>query len=146
MFSKSCKYALRSTLYVATQSLKGIKVGVKDIAENTDIPEHYAGKILQILVKGNVIQSTKGPQGGFFIETQNLNKIKLIQIVILFDGSNIFEGCGLGLKYCDSQLPCLMHDKITVIREALKEMLENNTLHNMIFNKKGDLFEIYFSR
>ena len=43
MISKSCKYAIRATVYIASQAVKDIKPGLKEIAEeiNTYRKETY---------------------------------------------------------------------------------------------------------
>ena len=68
MLSKSCKYAIRAVVYVASKAGNNLKMGIKEIAKEIDAPEAFTGKILQILTKHQVISSLKGPYGGFFIE------------------------------------------------------------------------------
>ena len=77
MFSKSCEYGIRASIYVAKQSMKERKVGQKEIAKAIDSPEAFTAKILQKLTKTNVIRSIKGPNGGFFVETGDLERVKL---------------------------------------------------------------------
>ena len=67
MFSKSCEYGIRATIFIATQSYLNNRTGIKDIAKKIDSPEAFTAKILQILVKANIIHSTKGVGGGFEI-------------------------------------------------------------------------------
>ena len=65
MFSKSCEYGLQAILYIALHARPDRKVGLKEIADNQDIPAHFLSKILQILVKYKLLVSVKGPNGGF---------------------------------------------------------------------------------
>jgi len=131
MFSKACEYAIRATIHIAVQSTQGKRVSLKDIAKAIDSPEAFTAKILQQLSRGYIIDSVKGPSGGFTIDKENMAKIKLSQIVSAIDGDNIYRGCGLGLKQCSEKHPCPVHDKFKVIREELKNMLENTSVHEL---------------
>lgn len=135
MFSKSCEYGLRATIYVAEQSTLNTKVGLKAIAEAIDSPEAFTGKILQALTKNNIITSIKGPYGGFIIEDYRLKEIKLSEIVKVLDGDKIYTGCGLGLKQCNETSPCPLHYKFVAVRENLRKMLEENTLYDILYTE-----------
>lgn len=131
MFSKACEYGIRATLYIALKSLNNERVSLKDIAQEIDSPVAFTAKILQQLARNNIIDSVKGPSGGFQIERDKIDSIKLIQIVSTIDGNDIFMGCGLGLKQCDEQFPCPVHDKFKMIRNDLKDMLENTSVYEL---------------
>lgn len=128
MFSKACEYAIRATLFIAEQTDNGKRVSLKEIANATDTPEAFTAKILQQLVKNKILLSTKGPSGGFQIEQDKLQKTSLREIVEAIDGDNIYRGCGLGLKECDANKPCPVHNHFVSIREDLKKMLESTSL------------------
>jgi Rrf2 family protein len=68
MFSKTCEYAIRASIFIAAQSQKGERVSIQDVSSKIESPEAFTSKILQKLVKIGVIQSLKGPGGGFYIE------------------------------------------------------------------------------
>lgn len=134
MFSKACEYAIKATLYIAQKSLGGTRVSLKDIANEIDSPEAFTAKILQQLAKGQIINSVKGPYGGFEIEKQDISKIMLSTIVNAFDGDAIYKGCGLGLKQCNENQPCPVHDKFKAIRDDLKNMLETTSVLELATN------------
>lgn len=131
MFSKSCEYAIKATIYIAVQSNQDNRVGLKDIAKEIASPEAFTAKILQQLSRNNIINSIKGPNGGFQIDKKEMTKIKLSQIVLAMDGDSIFKGCGLGFKECSEKKPCPVHEKFKVIRNELKNMLENTSVHEL---------------
>lgn len=131
MFSKECEYAIRAVLYIATQSHNAQSSGMKAIAAAIDSPEAFTAKILQKLSRAGLIQSHKGPNGGFFIEQQKPHKTKLADIVRAIDGDQIFTGCGLGLKQCNAQNPCPLHHTFKKIRDDIQEMLESADLDQL---------------
>ena len=62
--TRKIEYAL-----IALRHLQQNDIGVlstsKEIASKYDIPKELLAKILQNLVKNNIISSTKGPYGGY---------------------------------------------------------------------------------
>jgi len=131
MFSKACEYGIRASTYIALQSLEGKRVSLKEIAQEIDSPVAFTAKILQQLSKNQIVDSVKGAWGGFQIERSNIDEIKLSQIVHAIDGDTVYVGCGLGLKKCNANKPCPVHDKFVAIRNDLQHMLENTSLYEM---------------
>lgn len=135
MFSKSCEYAIKAMLFVAQKSNHQVRIGVKEIAEGIDAPEHFIAKILQDLAKKKLILSVKGPNGGFYMDDLNL-KCAISDIVKAIDGDSIYKDCVIGLKLCSEKNPCPVHFEYKDIKKNLIAMLENNTIGN--FNEKLD--------
>lgn len=131
MFSKTCEYAIKATLYVAHQSQLNNRVGLKDIAKAIASPEAFTAKILQVLAKNEILKSNKGPTGGFEINEDKRQTIKLRDIVFAIDGNTLFKGCGLGLDDCNSLKPCPLHHKFMSIRQDLIAMLESTSLEDL---------------
>jgi Rrf2 family iron-sulfur cluster assembly transcriptional regulator len=141
MFSKACEYGIRASIFIATKSSKGIRVGIKDVAKEIDSPEPFTAKIMQILTKNGIIESSKGVGGGFEVSDNAVKSIKLIQIVDAIDGDTIYKGCGIGLKECSETKPCPVHKEFKKVRELLLEMLTNTTLEQLASGvKTGDFF------
>jgi Rrf2 family iron-sulfur cluster assembly transcriptional regulator len=128
MFSKTCEYAIRAMIFVAHKSKNGDKIGIKEIAKSIDSPEHFIAKILQDLGKKGLIQSLKGPNGGFYFEDELLCH-SIADIVKAIDGDKLFTGCGLGLKECSPIKPCPIHNEFEKVRNAMQNMLEGAKLN-----------------
>lgn len=110
-------------LFVGQKSRQGTRTRISEIAKGIDSPEYFIAKILQVLSRKRLIQSQKGPAGGFYLSKEGL-ECTLADIVRAIDGDKIFSGCGLGLKSCSEKEPCPIHDKFRVIREDIRYMLE----------------------
>ncbi len=123
MFSKTCEYAIRAMIFIAQKTKEGRRIGIKEIAKGIDSPEHFIAKILQELSRKGLLQSAKGPNGGFYLDEDSLDQ-PLADIVRAVDGDKIFQGCGLGLKQCSESHPCPIHHDFKKIRKGLLEMLE----------------------
>lgn len=131
MFSKACQYAIKACVYVTQQSSQGLRANLRDIATNIDSPEAFTAKVLHQLAKCNVMDSHKGPTGGFVINPDQSKKIKLSDVVFAIDGDQIYNGCALGFDRCDENKPCPMHHHFVSIRNNLKNMLENTSLFDL---------------
>lgn len=130
MFSKTCKYAINAMIYVATLPTEQERVGLKEISKAINSPEAFTGKILQALVRDELLASTKGPNGGFFI-AKNPAEIVLSQIVESIDGDMLFTGCALGFEKCSEEHPCPVHHKFKAIRDHLTGMLMTTSLKDV---------------
>lgn len=137
MFSKACEYGIKAMIYIATQSMKGSRVKIGDIAEHVGSPEAFTAKILGALTKQDFVRSYTGPYGGFEIGTERLKEIKVSEIVFAIDGDSIYKGCGLGLNECNSSRPCPMHDRFVKIRDELKIMLETTSIYDLTTGLKS---------
>tara|TARA_R110002049_G_scaffold307773_2_gene509419 strand:+ start:6582 stop:7016 length:435 start_codon:yes stop_codon:yes gene_type:complete len=137
MFSKACEYGIKATIFIAIKSFEGKRVSPKEISEEINSPQAFTAKILQALVRHHVITSIKGAYGGFEIDKNKIETIKLSQIVNAIDGDSIYNGCGLGMETCDEHHPCPVHDKFKSVRDELKQMLENTSLEELALNIKS---------
>lgn len=131
IFSKTCEYGIKAAVYIANSSERNKAIGLKEIAQAINSPEAFTAKILQTLVKNKIIESRKGPKGGFFIHNSEPGNIRLIQIVQAIDGDRLFIGCGLGFEQCDELKPCPMHDSFKSLRNDIRKMLEINSLRDL---------------
>ncbi len=141
MFSKACEYGIRASIFIAKNSREGRRVSPKEISKKIDSPQAFTAKILQDLVRHNIIKSVQGAYGGFEIDKDIIATIKLSQIVEAIDGNSIYLSCGLGLKECSEDHPCPMHDKFKSIRNDLRYMLETTNLDELATGiKNGEAF------
>ncbi|HEY0679842.1 MAG TPA: Rrf2 family transcriptional regulator [Chitinophagaceae bacterium] len=130
MLSLTCKTAIKAVIYLASKSETGGKAGIKEIAEYIDASEHTVGKLLQTLVRQNVIHSAKGPAGGFFISKSQL-KQPIMQIVEAIDGKMVFKECGLGLSRCSALHPCPIHHEYKKGRDIFENLFREKNVMDL---------------
>jgi Rrf2 family protein len=135
MFNKETEYALRSLVYIQHQNYKELRPGIEEIAKEIEAPQAYTAKILHRMVKMGYVQSTKGKGGGFhFDETKS--ELSLKELIIATEGGKLFDGCGFGLKHCDANNPCPLHDQYGPIREAINKLVSEETIQSLA--RKGN--------
>ncbi len=127
MFSNSSKYAIKAVLYLALNSNEEKKIMVKDIADPINVPQAYTAKLLQELSRQNLISSTRGPKGGFYLTDED-KKQPLNRIIQVIDGENRLTSCLLSLENCDDEKPCPLHKLASPLRNELLDNLENKTI------------------
>lgn len=133
LLSKSCVYGLRAALYLANQE-KGKFIPIRQMSDKLEISFHFLTKILQQLTAEGFLESFKGPNGGVRLDRTG-NDVHLMDIVVAIDGPQLFTECALGLPGCGVKEPCPIHDKWAETRDAIREMLEESTLNELV--KKG---------
>jgi len=141
MLSKTCKYAIRATIYLAANTNETERIGIKDLAEALMVPKHFLAKILQVLTKNKVISSMKGPGGGFFIKAENLG-LSIMDVVVGLDKKEIFVGCVLGLPVCSHENPCPLHKSLVHLRDGFSYQLESSTIGEMAHAMKYHGYQI----
>lgn len=82
---------------------------------------------MQDLVRHGILNSTKGPAGGFYVNTETMQTL-LIDILKITDGSLVFEQCALGIKRCNEQQPCPLHADFASCRNGMLQAMAEKTI------------------
>jgi len=82
--SRSTGYALLAVGFIAKTQGKGVVLS-QNISKEYEIPLEYLLKILQQLVRANVLRSKRGPRGGFSL-AKPAAKITMLEIIEAVDG------------------------------------------------------------
>ena len=82
--SRSTGYALVAAGYIAQNYEDGAVLAAR-ISKEYNIPLEYLLKILQQMVKANVLRSKRGPRGGFFL-ARHAKDITILNIIEAVDG------------------------------------------------------------
>lgn len=133
MLSLTCKAAIKAVVFLGSRFASGERAAIKEVAAFTNENEHTVGKLLQKLVKEEIINSAKGPNGGFYMTGKQTGQ-KIIQIVEAIDGKEVFNQCGLGLSKCSETRPCPLHNNYKPIRELFEKMCMENRIEDLYKN------------
>lgn len=131
MLSNSCRYGIRAVIYLAKRYPDKSNVGIREISGDLKLPMPFLAKILQQLAKHKILNSTKGPNGGFSI-LKKPESISLLEIVKIIDGEGIFKNCIIHDGSCSevkrSKKACPIHDDYHSIRASLVTLFKNKTI------------------
>lgn len=140
MFSKTFGYALRAAVFVAIHGKDGKKVGLQEISQELDIPHYFLGKVMQDLVRHGIIDSLKGPNGGFFANDRTF-ATPLVDILKLTDGNLVFDQCALNIKRCNAANPCPLHNEFAICRNGMLQFLAAKNIEQLATGvEAGDSF------
>lgn len=130
MLSLTCKTAIKAAIYLSSKSADGDKANIKEISDRINASEHTVGKILQLLAKKRIINSMKGPSGGFFIDEKQQDQ-PILLIVRAIEGDCVFRECGLGLSKCSAAHPCPIHDEYKVARNLMEKVFREKKIKDL---------------
>ena len=140
MLSNSSKYAIKAVLFLALHSNEGKKIMAKDISKPINVPQAYIAKLLQELVRANLVSSTRGPKGGFYLNEKNKNQ-SVINILNIIEGENNLTSCMLSLEKCNEDKPCPLHNLLSPSRNKILKNLQLRTVKELALEVKlGNAF------
>ncbi len=129
IYSRPCEYAIRALAYLARRPKQTSAQGL-EIAREEKLPAPVLGKILQELVRKGLLESRRGPGGGFRL-ARRAALITLRDVVAAIDGLDQFLECAVGLERCADDAPCPLHDTWKGLRTQMLHYLETTTLEEM---------------
>lgn len=125
LLSHASEYAARAVIFLMLSGNQSKRFGVKEISKHTGATEPYMAKALQKLVKAGIIDSQKGPHGGFSIAKPG---VTLLDIRLAIDGNSDMKRCMMGFHICSDSKPCPLHHHYAAIRESIIGNLSSITI------------------
>jgi Rrf2 family protein len=132
MFSQTIEYALRAMVHLASAP-QDASLNSETLAQRTKVPKGYLSKIMRDLVVAELVNSQRGPNGGFTLG-RLATKISILDIVDAVDPLQRITKCPLGnplhVKLCP--LHSRLDNALAMIQNefrntSLAEVLETNT-------------------
>lgn len=136
-FSKTFGYALRSILYLsATEDPK--RVQLDEVADRLNVPRHFLAKVMKKLASEGIIDSRKGPSGGFSCN-ESTGSTSLLTLSNVTGESLHFDNCVLKLRKCNAKKPCPLHHQALDIRNQWMHILSTTTVSDLLHDRTPDL-------
>ena len=125
------EYGIHFAVYLARRAADGVgMVSAADIAEAQQIDLQYAQQILQRLRKGEIVESVRGPQGGYRLAKAPEN-ITLLDILMATEGETFEIFCDakpLDGENCNTETSCGLRRIWSDLREHVDHFLKSYTL------------------
>jgi Rrf2 family protein len=130
MISTTAQHALRAVVYIASQNEPFTNRAA--IATATKVPSEYLLKVLGSLESAGIVQSKRGPGGGYSL-LKSPAKLTVFEIVIAVDSIPRIKECPLGIATHKRLCPLdqLLDDASAKIEEAFR----NTTVQALILGK-----------
>lgn len=124
MFSQTVEYAMRAMLALASGD--GSPMTTRQIAEVMRVPQSYLSKVLQALVRGGLVFSTRGLRGGFVL-TRDPAEISLLAIQNSVQPMQRIRSCPLDVGGHKSDL-CPLHRRLDQAMAMVEDAFSSTTL------------------
>ena len=102
----------------------------KDLAEVTSIPLPTVTRILKMLSNGELLESQRGPQGGYSL-TRNAKDISIAEVIEAMEGPISLTECASDDSGCSYEANCVVGKPWQKINKAIREVLQNINLAEM---------------
>lgn len=112
LLTRNTDYAVRALIHMAGQAPE--RVSATDIERELQLPRPFMRKTLQLLQKGGYLLSVKGKKGGFSLALPP-EKIRLVDLVSLFQGPVVMSDCLFKKKICECVRTCPLRREIKKI-------------------------------
>lgn len=131
MLSQTVEYALRAMCHLASAP-EDQALNSETIAQRTKVPKGYLSKIMRDLVVAELVQSQRGPAGGFTLARRS-DQISILDVISAVDPIKRILKCPLGnpahLRLCP--LHRRLDDSLGLIerefaRTTLADLLDTN--------------------
>ena len=127
MLSKTAEYALRAAVWLARYPDQAHSAD--DLAERTKVPRRYLHKVLQDLVRAELVRSQSGPGGGYTLAKQPA-KVTILDVVNAVAPLERIRACPLGLT-THTRL-CPLHKELDSVYAATEKALARVTLGQLL--------------
>jgi Rrf2 family protein len=127
-FSKKVEYALISLNHINRDgSCKPISV--RQISDNYNIPFELLAKILQKLSKFNILDSIKGPKGGYKLKPDYEN-LTLIEFIEILEGPFGITECLVDVQ-CNQLSNCNIINPLNKINSKIYQVFNDIKLNQL---------------
>ena len=127
--SEAASIAIHSMVLIAKNDGKA---NVVLISDTMGFSKHHVAKVMQKLVKSGLLNSNRGPAGGFTI-TKPYQEITLLEIYETIEGKTIESECFMDYHTCPFK-ECLMGNVVNDMTKVLLEYMSNKTLEYYMIN------------
>jgi Rrf2 family protein len=132
LITRNTDYAIGALLYLAKK--KKNKVCASELVRELNIPEAFLRGLLQHLSKNSILESHKGKGGGFMLKVAP-DKIRIADLVKIFQGSLEIVDCTFKKDICPNRSHCMLRSRIKEIEGRLVRQLESITIASLLKGK-----------
>ncbi|HLC42370.1 MAG TPA: Rrf2 family transcriptional regulator [Methylomirabilota bacterium] len=128
-FSQESFYGL-DVMTALAQHESSRPVPIEEIARSRCLPQNFLAKILQKLVRGGLVVSSRGHQRGYALALSS-DQITVKEILEVTEGADRFRRCLFWPRRCSEGSPCHLHEIGMATRAELEERLRRLTLADL---------------
>ena len=129
------RYAVMAMADLAKNYVK-VPISLTEISLRQGISIDYLEQLFSKLRKNNLVQSTRGPSGGYLL-SKPPDEIKLLSIISAVDEKIKTVKCRKeSKKGCHGKsIKCITHNLWDDLENHINKFFENNTLNDILFKE-----------
>ena len=127
--SSTAQTALRALIHIASCG-DATPVQAEQIARAIGAPRNYLSKTLHVLARAGVLESKRGPQGGFALAVPAA-ELRLDRIIAPFAPSHD-RRCLLGRDGCGTTSRCVVHARWSAVAAEVERFLATTTVADLL--------------
>lgn len=125
LLNKDTDYAVRALLGLALN--RGNIMTARELAAANNIPYQFLRRILRKLIDRGYVAAKEGALGGVRLSVSP-EKIKLIDIIRVFQGEVVLSECMFRNKICENRTTCVLRKRIKAVERKVTSEFEGITL------------------
>jgi len=127
--STKVRYAMRAMLDLALHTDEA-SVSSRDIAARQEFSEKYVGQLLAQLRTAGLVRSVRGQGGGYRL-ARDPREIRLLDVVLAFEGTLAPVVCVDDPESCARSSVCITRDVWGDLKDAMEKPLREKTLEDL---------------
>lgn len=133
MISQTVEYALRAVVTLAQN--QGKPCTAQRISEITEVPGPYLSKLMQLLVRGGLVQSRRGLHGGFVL-AKSSDELSVWDVINVVEPLKRIHECPLRIGSHKTNL-CPLHRRLDDAMASVEQEFRNATIGSLLSEAGG---------
>lgn len=133
MISSTAEYALRAVVHLGTHP--ETPAAAQQIAEATRVPAGYLSKVLHDLAKAGIVNSARGPKGGYSL-ARPPSEISILDVINAVDPFQRIRMCPLGIPEHGTRL-CKLHRRLDEALESVERVFAGTFMTELLSSEQG---------
>ena len=128
--STKSRYGTRAVLDIARHGIKG-PVTLNEISKRQEISKKYLGQIVNQLLTAGILESVRGPNGGYLL-ARPAKQLRLGMIIRALDGSLAPVRCVDNPTNCHRTTTCVTREVWTQIKESVETVIDTISVADLL--------------
>lgn len=132
--SKKSEYGILAMQYLASS---GSMVSVKELSAKLNLSYDFLAKVLQSLLKNDLVGSKQGIKGGYYIN-RDPQDISIMNVIKALDETTALVECASGTDEinhrCNRFSFCTLKGPLSIMQKKIDDIFLNTTIYDIMDN------------